>query len=219
MIISAIRILTKKNKFILFGLPLCIFLISILEILGIGLIFPIVAFIVEPESISLIKKYDNFNLLSNKTDVEIITLVLGITLLVFFCKGILNILVLKLQYNYIFNKLLELSSNLLKNYITKKYNFFLKRKISHLISNILVQVPEVIYNFFQPLMLLISDLTLIILILILLTFLNFKIIIICIFFFFSWIHFLFYYICENKKIWINKNRKRKTKNTMGAATT
>ena len=196
MIISAIRILTKKNKFILFGLPLCIFLISILEILGIGLIFPIVAFIVEPESISLIKKYDNFNLLSNKTDVEIITLVLGITLLVFFCKGILNILVLKLQYNYIFNKLLELSSNLLRNYITKKYDFFLKRKISHLISNILVQVPEVIYNFFQPLMLLISEITLIILILIFLTFLNFKIILICaIFVLFA---FVFYFFTSKK---------------------
>lgn len=196
MILSAVKLLTKKNKFILLALPLCIFLISMLEILGIGLIFPIVAFIVEPESINLIKKYDHFNFLSNKDDVEIITLILVITLSVFFIKSVLNIFFLRLQYNYIFNKLLELSSNLLRNYITKKYNFFLKRKISHLISNILVQVPEVIYNFFQPLMLLISDLTLIILILIFLTFLNFKIIIICtIFFLFA---FIFYFITSAK---------------------
>lgn len=197
MIISAIKLLTKKNKHILLTLPLCIFLISILEILGIGLIFPIVAFIVEPESINLIRNYDHFNFLLNKNDIEIISLVLGLTLFVFFIKSILNIFFLKLQYNYIFNKLLELSSNLLRNYITKKYDFFLKRKISHLVSNILVQVPEVIYNFFQPLMLLISEVTLIVLILIFLTFLNFKIILIClIFVFFA----LIFYQITSKKI-------------------
>ena len=68
----------------------------------------------------------------------------------------------------------EITTKLYKSYLNKDYKFYINNNSSHIISNLSTQLPDTIYNFVQPLLILISEIFVITIIFIVVFFLDYK---------------------------------------------
>ena len=128
-----------KNKFIL--IIFLIFFGSILEMIGIGLVFPIIA-VFSSESLF----YDNLNRFNidkifiqnilNHTSLTLVQFLIVLFFFIFTLRTLFLISVAKFQINFILKLYQELSTKIFKNYLSKHYSFFFKNNSAFLIRNI-----------------------------------------------------------------------------------
>lgn len=168
-------ILDWKDKKKFFFLSLLIFLISIFEVMSIGMVFPLVSFLIDENNIS---KFKNLFQLYNFNNEEIIRLTILFISAIFIAKFILTIFFQIRQNRIIFQLMHSLLKKIYTKYLNQPYSFFLNKNTSHLISNLSTQVPDVIYNFIMPMMLLFSEILILAFIVILLVIVDYKTILI-----------------------------------------
>ena len=160
------KIITKKEKKNLFILFFFMFFSSLLETFSIGILIPLINFLINPDvsENSLISFLPNHSNLLKNTSVFLI-----IIFFVYLFKYLFLIF-----YTYFSNKIiLQLSSSfkkrLFKNYLKKEYLFHLKNNSALLIRNIQMEVDMLCSNYISPfLSLLLSILTTFFIILLLL---------------------------------------------------
>jgi len=128
----------KKRIFILFFMLL---VGMIFEVLGIGLLLPIITSIINPEKImgySIIK--DLVLVLNIKSEVEFVKYSLLFLILVYLIKSIYLLFLSYFQNNFISKLTVDTSDLLFENYLNKSYIYHLNRNSSELIKNFQVEV-------------------------------------------------------------------------------
>ena len=128
----------KKRIFILFFMLL---VGMIFEVLGIGLLLPIITSIINPEKImgySIIKDLVLF--LNIKSEVEFVKYSLLFLILVYLIKSIYLLFLSYFQNNFISKLTVDTSDLLFENYLNKSYIYHLNRNSSELIKNFQVEI-------------------------------------------------------------------------------
>ena len=164
-------IIDHKEKIKIFFLFILILLISILEILGIGLILPLLYFLIDEKNILKFKEILFFSQFSNQQIFNISILTISI---IFLTKFILTILFQIKQNKIIFELMHTLLKKVYSKYLNQSYTFFLKKDSSYFISNLSTQIPDIIYNFIMPSILLFSEILILFFIIILLLVVDYK---------------------------------------------
>lgn len=150
-----------------------IFLSSCLEVLGIGMILPYLAILLEPEKITSVPVINDIYVSMKRIGVvdEITHFLILATfsiIIFYWIKNIFFIFSLRYQvrFNYTFYR--RLSSDLLRYYLYENYLQHINRNTSDVIRNVNQQTLDLIQGFLFPLLVLISE---ILIVLLLLTFL------------------------------------------------
>lgn len=167
-----------KKKFLL--LSLIIFIGSLLEMIGIGLVFPIIAVFSSENLFYEISsdfglKRDVVESILRSTGLSLVQFLITLFFFVFTLRTIFLVGVAKYQINYILNLYLKLSSNIFKNYLSKDYSFFFKNNSAILIRNISGETSTFSTYVVNGIINLISDSLLLIFILSLLLTINFEV--------------------------------------------
>ena len=164
-------IIDQKEKIKIFFLFILILLISILEILGIGLILPLLYFLIDEKNILKFKEILFFSQFSNQQIFNISILTISI---IFLTKFILTIFFQIKQNKIIFELMHTLLKKVYSKYLNQSYAFFLKKDSSYFVSNLSTQIPDIIYNFIMPSILLFSEILILFFIIILLLVVDYK---------------------------------------------
>jgi len=145
-------IISKKNKNYFFLILILSLITTLLEVLSIGIIIPVLSFILEPASLENFFFYPylvNFIGISNELVFTIYLIILLI--LVFFSKNLFLSIFSWFQISFINDLKVELSKKLYNIYLKLPYSFHLKnnssilfRKIDYDISNVSMTVSKII---------------------------------------------------------------------------
>lgn len=161
-------IIEKKNYSKFYLLLFIILTLSLLEILSLGLVLPVVTFLVNEESINVFKKLVDVEFITNSKNEDILFYSIILLLLVFIFKFIIQVLFYNKQNQIVFNIMYLLSKRLFDNYLSKPFNYFLNKNSSNLISNLTIHTPDIIYNLLIPVVLLVSEIIMVIFIILVL---------------------------------------------------
>lgn len=160
------EILNKRQKIYGFTLLMASLVGALLEVIGVGIILPLVQAFVEPQ-----KLRDNVligsitRLFHIEKDSElIIMLTIGI-IMIFIIKNVYFILLVWFRKKYSCMISRELSSCMIRNYMKRGYEFFLTKNTSELSRNINADVSGVDTIIYQVMRVLIDSLTLIFIVL------------------------------------------------------
>ena len=131
----------QKQKGVL--LLFVIFIATILETVGLGLIIPFLAVIVDPNVTEKYSEFTGIVIDSSKFSHNfIIIIATGTMAMVYILKAIYLTYKAKVQASYVFNLQASLSNRLFSDYIYKPYTFHLQVHSSKLIQNILDEVQS-----------------------------------------------------------------------------
>jgi len=151
------KILDSKEKFTFFILIILIILNTFLELLGIGLIIPIISIIFSPDmlpkSIMEIQIIRDF-VISKNFVAYLLFLMMGI----YFVKNILLGLIHMLQTNYIFTLQKRISEKIFKNFLSEDYLFHIKNSKPKLIQIVIGETNNFVGRVISPIMILITEL-------------------------------------------------------------
>ncbi len=158
----------QKQTFILFFL---ILLGTIFETLGIGMVIPLIAIMIDDnitDKLPLIAPIMNW--LGNPT--QNILMVYGMLCLAFiYClKALFLSFLAYIQAKYVFNIKAFVTNKLFETYLDEPYKFHISNNSSQLIRNLITETQQLISNVLIPCLILTSELVLILLLMILLTF-------------------------------------------------
>ena len=126
--------LNKKNK--LRKIILGMIFVMILEIFSIGIIYPIITLIFDPNFIS---NYDFLEFLSNYNQKSVLFLALFFLVIVFLIKNIIIILFIIYKSTFLQNFLSDLRFKLYDKYINQEYKSFIKKDTPEILRNIQVE--------------------------------------------------------------------------------
>jgi len=154
------QILLRKEKFNIFYLLIFVLLGVFLEMLSIGLLFPLLNSLTSTSPSYFVESLENFKILAfldflNK-DTIIIFLVCVITL-VFFIKTIFLTFLTWFQSKFISQLVADLEIRLFKKYLDQDYIFHLQRNSSTFIHNIVNEVALIVNTFFTSLVIFTSE--------------------------------------------------------------
>ena len=129
----------QKQKGVL--LLFVIFIATILETVGMGLIIPFLAVIVDPNVTEKYSEFTGIVIDSNKFSHNFIIIIATSTMaMVYILKAIYLTYKAKVQASYVYNLHASLSNRLFSDYLYKPYTFHLQVHSSKLIQNILDEV-------------------------------------------------------------------------------
>ena len=147
------KLLDVRQKFYF---VLIIFLTSvstILEMLGVGLIFPLIASITNQTDIIQEKSNFLFSVFNKLSTKDIIFLILIIFLVKTLFLTFVNFLTSKFSFNFYYSTL----NKLFKEYLKKPYEFFLNKNSSEFIRNVTSETSVLAIQFVSPLFVLFSE--------------------------------------------------------------
>ena len=128
----------KKQTLLLFFMLL---IGMVFEVLGIGLLLPIITTIVSPEKIMGYKIIKELNLfLDIKSEVEFVKFSLLFLIVIYFIKSIFLLYLSYFQNKFISKLTVDTSDFLFKNYLNKSFIFHLNKNSSELIKNFQVEI-------------------------------------------------------------------------------
>ena len=150
---SQIVYLTKNDKYKLPFLVMVILFISLLDILGLGLIAPFISILTQQENSYLLKfqeilSYIGFTLNYYKT----IIFISSSLIIVFFLKALGNILLNWLLLRFVHRKEINFRYELIRSYYNSKYEIMISNKSSDSIENIVNLVPQFLFYALYPLL-------------------------------------------------------------------
>lgn len=177
----------KFYSFVIFSI-----LLGFLEMVGVGLIYPISNYIFSNNN-EILQFIPFSKLLNNKSNSVIILILISSVLAIFFIKNVILILI-----NYILYKILaeirhDISCDFYKKYIHLNYSFYLEKNSGEITRNLTTLINELNSKIILPAGLLISELSVLLSILLLLFYINFlsSIILFSVFLFPMFIYYFF----------------------------
>ena len=148
---------------------------SFVEMLGISLIFPIINVLLVDNFADQILRFDFFGLFYNRDKKEMFEVLLFLLILSTFFKVVFQILLTATTAKFIGFQEANISISLLKKYLQFPYIFFLKKNSSTIINELTQLTTRFIVQILNPLILLISDATLLLIVSFLLIFIDYKV--------------------------------------------
>lgn len=136
------EILTKGQKKSLFLLGFILLIGMFFEILGLGVLVPIISLLLDSEKI--ISLSSKFNFLNSFTHSDILLWSLILLLVTYTLKSFLLVVITFKQSRIIENIGRDLSFKLFKNYLHLSYSFHVNTNVSQLIKNINVEITNFI---------------------------------------------------------------------------
>lgn len=151
-------LLTPRDKWTLVRVTLLMAVSALLEIVGIGLLLPVVAVFVRPELLTQNHYLKVFHQLFPFSDPVSFTVFCCVLMAGVYClKNLFALYVIRRQAAFIFRKQAELSTRLYGNYLTAPYRFFQEGSVAELNANI-SRVSSVCTCIFMPFMSFMTDL-------------------------------------------------------------
>ena len=142
-------LLDGKDKLKFIWIISFLLLASLLEILGIGLIIPVVSLFTESE-----KKFlflEQFNI-KDKNQNELLILLSSIFFITYFVKSVTLTFIYKYQTSFLYNFQAKMTTLLFKSYICGPTHKVLNKKSSEIIRNLTIETDQLIFSVFQPLL-------------------------------------------------------------------
>tara|TARA_A100001015_G_scaffold310513_1_gene412071 strand:+ start:2214 stop:3896 length:1683 start_codon:yes stop_codon:yes gene_type:complete len=158
----------KDNRsFIIYLIAIILF--SILEILGLGLLYPLISLF---NSSELDFNSEIINSLINKYNINQKSLILLIAI-IYFIKFIMQIILIVFKNRFIQKLQASISTEYFSTVLNKKYEYFIETNLSKVLNNIQIEVSNIV-NHFKSTTTMFSEIILMILTLILLLIFNLK---------------------------------------------
>ena len=139
------QLISKRHKRGLILLTFLMFIGMIFEILGLGIIIPLLEAIVEPEKIkNSINNFFGNDLILNISNKQLIYYLLIIVVIIYFIKSSFLIILSYFQNKLIVNLNTYLSTNLFSKYLNQDYESFISNHSSFYTKNIQVEISNII---------------------------------------------------------------------------
>ena len=176
-LIKLLFILDSEEKKKSLILTILVLINVILEMLGIGLLIPILALLTDAGTNSLyFEKISNyFPIIENFNKNDLIFLSLGSIFTVYLLKTIFLSYITWYQSSFLFSLYSNVAKKLFKSYLYQDYIFHLKTNSAKLVQNINIEVGHFVLTFFLSFIALITETSIIVGISILLMIIEFKV--------------------------------------------
>jgi len=169
-----LEILDKKTlRKLVILVPFLIF-VSFIEVLSIALVLPVISLTINPNQSDLFLNSEINNILNINNSNELLIALILVLLSVFILKYFFLTFYYYFQNKVAFDVMHETTNKLYKSYLNKNFKFHLNNNSTHIISNLSTQLPDMVYNFVQPLLILISEIFVISSIFIIVFFFDYK---------------------------------------------
>lgn len=148
---SALKLLdapTRRRLPFLFG---SFGLVAALDVLGIGLVFPLMVALIDPAAVEGMSGIRGVAEFLHVADSDSLVIMLGaIVGVVFLAKNILTVLLLRWQFSVLFAAEAEVGTRMLSRYLTRPWLSVLNRNSSELIRNASVSTSHLFLSFLIP---------------------------------------------------------------------
>lgn len=129
-----------------------------LEMLGVGLVLPVITIVSQPE---LAQQYplvdDAFGLIGNPDKTELMLWAMGLLVVIYTIKNIYLALLAWRQTKFVFSTQAEMAKMLFRGYLHQPYTFHLQRNSADLINNLQVELNLFMNYMLSPGMLLMAE--------------------------------------------------------------
>lgn len=170
--IEILKRVDDENGFGPLKLSLIIFLISVVEVVSVGVLLPYLKMIVDGDASVLYLQYNLFNV-----DYQLFITFFSVLLVIFFIvKSLFQYHLYRKQYDYIFDLNKKLSLHLAKSYMSMAYGDFIRLNNSTLIKNITQEVIGFVQGILLPLVVFFTELFVAIMMFSMLVYINFSLI-------------------------------------------
>ena len=151
-------VLSLKDKKIIFTLFFFMIIVSLLEVLSIGVLIPLINFIFDPQLNQKIVELFNYDILKN-FDLAAINTILFLIFVMYFAKFLFLLFYSYYSSNALLKISVNLKNSLFKKYVNKDYLFHLNNNSSLLIRNVQNEVDVLMNSYFSPLLSFILSIT------------------------------------------------------------
>jgi len=136
-------IFNKQQKLKFVFLFIIMFIGSLFELMGVSLILPFVQIVMEPNTIEqneIMKAvYEYFNIQSPNRFLLLIAIAL---IIVYIFKNLYLLCMYYIQYTFVFNNQMRMSTRLMNCYLKKPYTFHLQKNTAEIVRSITVDVNQ-----------------------------------------------------------------------------
>ena len=151
-------LLMRRERWIIAALVAGMVLSGMLEVLGLGLIFPYIALLQNPDKIMTMRYLSPLLAMAGLVTPRAVSVAISIGLLAVFCiKGVVAYHLINFQLRFIYSLQTRLGREMLAAYLGRSYAFFLDTNSSTLISDVTRSVGEFAVGFMQNALLLCSE--------------------------------------------------------------
>jgi ATP-binding cassette, subfamily B, bacterial PglK len=155
-------------------LSLNVLLVSILEVVSIGLLLPYLKIVSDGEASPLYLEYNFFSL-----NYQLFIFIISFLLIAFFIiKSIMQYFLYREQYDYIFNINKKISLHLAKSYMSMDYRIFTDLNSSVLVKNVTQEVIGFVQGILLPLVVVFIEFFVIIIMTLMLLYINYSLLLI-----------------------------------------
>ncbi|MFP4135404.1 MAG: ABC transporter ATP-binding protein [Halothece sp.] len=155
-------LLNRREKIQVIGLFGLLLIGSSLEMLGVGFVVPFISYLSEPELITEQPILNGlYQLLGTPAETTFLVVLCLIYLAIYTGKNVYTAGMYYLQYRFIFNKERKIGDKLFQEYLGAPYTFHLERNTATLIRNVDAEVRKLFTGVLIPLVMLITELTVI----------------------------------------------------------
>ena len=159
MIANIFKILNVNEKKYLVAISILMIFGAFFEMLGIGLVVPIVLVLIKGKEallkIEFLSKYEY--LINSFSDFQLLFSILFLTVFVYLIKYLFLIFLYLVQYNFSYKILNRIVYEMMENYLKKPSLYFASINSSKLINNLFNQANIFISQVVEPLLLIISE--------------------------------------------------------------
>ena len=153
------RILDRKDRLRILGLALLVLIGSALDVLGIGLIIPLVLALSDPEALIGHDLSGPVLRVVGVSEPQRLIPLFGLALvLVFFARNLFLVVQWRILYGFIYGRMSSVAKQLFKGYMLAPYSFHLQQNSAVLIRNTNTEVQRLFQGVIQPIIMLASDL-------------------------------------------------------------
>jgi ATP-binding cassette subfamily C protein len=141
---NLLQLFSRRERIRLLGISVLLLIASLLEVIGIGVILPLIKIIADPELLLRNQYSGPFLRDRGLTNPQTLILIASLgTLCLFILKGVYLALSLRISFGFIYHKMLSLSRQLLSAYLHTSYLFHLQHNTAQLIRNTIVEAEQV----------------------------------------------------------------------------
>ena len=153
------NILSPSQRLRSLGLLVGVLIGTALEMLGIGLVLPVIALILSPESLRNHEwASEIIGFLGNPEDSVLITYALATLVCAYVLKTIFMVVLALFQYRFVYRVAASVSQRLFSCYLRVPYIFHVQNNSSHLLRNLTTESQSFL-NSLEGLMVLITEIT------------------------------------------------------------
>ena len=148
----------RKDHRRLIGILALMLIGTMMDVLGVGLIVPVIAILSNPDSLKEVPMLGAIHqMLGSPATHTFLLWSLGGLLTVFVIKNVFLYAVYQIQNRFIYQKYAEIAGRLTSGYLLRPYTFHLQKNTAQLIRNISSELPRLVSSVLVPGLLLVSE--------------------------------------------------------------